>query len=165
MSEIMTEELDSLDVMAMNEEAAQFLTFTLAEENYAVPILRVEAIRSWEHVTRIPNTPAHFRGVFNLRGSIVPVVDLRLRLGMPFQAYTDRTVIIALRVHDGRDRTMGIIVDAVSDAHSLHPDDIKAAPQLSAAVETGLINGLADIDGQMVMLLDIDTLLSLEAVG
>lgn len=165
MTDITTDDLNSLDVMAIDEEAEQFLTFTLADENYAVPILRVEEIRGWDHVTRIPNTPAHLCGVLNRRGSIVPVVDLRLRFGMPFQAYTETTVIIVLRVHDGQDRTMGIIVDAVSDAHSLHPDEIKATPQLSAAIETEFINGLADIDEQMVMLLDIDTLLSLEAVG
>lgn len=156
---------NSLDVMGVDEGAEQFLTFTLADENYAVPILRVEEIRGWDTVTKIPNTPAHLCGVLNLRGSIVPVIDLRLRFGMPFKAYTDTTVIVVLRIKGDQERTMGVVVDAVSDAQSIRPDEIKPSPELSAGIETEFITGLADIDDQMMMLLDIDALLAIEAVG
>lgn len=165
MSELNTDNHDSLDVMSVDEGAEQYLTFTLADESYAVPILRVEEIKGWDTVTRIPNTPVHLCGVLNLRGSIVPVIDLRLRFGMPFKAYSDTTVIVVLHIHGDQERTMGVVVDAVSDAQNIRPDEIKPTPELSASIETEFIIGLADIDDQMVMLLDIDALLAIDAVG
>lgn len=165
MSELSTDDYSSLDVMGGDEGTEQYLTFILADESYAVPILRVEEIKGWDRVTRIPNTPPHLCGVLNLRGSIVPVVDLRLRFGMPFMAYTETTVIVVLRIKGEQERTMGIVVDAVSDAQSIRPDEIKLTPKLSASIETEFITGLTDIDEQMVMLLDIDALLAIDAVG
>jgi purine-binding chemotaxis protein CheW len=101
----------------------------------------------------------------NLRGAIVPIVDLRLYFDMPFQAYTKTTVVVVLRVEDVTQRTVGIVVDAVSDAHNVHPDDIRETPDFGDVVSTAFISGLTRIDDKMVMLLDVDTLLNSEQIG
>jgi purine-binding chemotaxis protein CheW len=143
----------------------QFLTFELHGEHYGVEILRVQEIKGWDHVTPIPNTPPHVCGVLNLRGAIVPIVDLRLFFDMPFKPYTKTTVVVVLRVEDVTPRTVGIVVDAVSDAHNVHPDDIRETPDFGAVVSTAFISGITRIDDKMVMLLDVDTLLSSEQIG
>lgn len=158
--------LDMFDVMGSVEEGMQqFLTFELHGEHYGVEILRVQEIKGWDHVTPIPNTPPHVCGVLNLRGAIVPIVDLRLFFDMPFQPYTKTTVVVVLRVEDVTPRTVGIVVDAVSDAHNVHPDDIRETPDFGAVVSTAFISGITRIDDNMVMLLDVDTLLSSEQIG
>jgi purine-binding chemotaxis protein CheW len=158
--------LDMFDVMGSVEEGMQqFLTFELHGEDYGVEILRVQEIKGWDHVTPIPNTPPHVCGVLNLRGAIVPIVDLRLFFDMPFKPYTKTTVVVVLRVEDVTPRTVGIVVDAVSDAHNVHPDDIRETPDFGAVVSTAFISGITRIDDKMVMLLDVDTLLSSEQIG
>lgn len=158
--------LDMFDVMGSVEAGMlQYLTFELNQEHYGVEILSVQEIKGWDHVTPIPNTPEHVCGVLNLRGAIVPIVDLRLFFGMPFEPYTKTTVVVVLRVQDVTQRTVGIVVDAVSDAHNVHPDEIQPAPDFGEQVSTEFISGITRMDDNMVMLLDIDKLLSREQIG
>lgn len=138
----------------------QMLTFTLGEETYGVDILRVQEIRGWSPVTRIPQAPAHVLGVLNLRGSIVPIVDLRMRFDLEHAQYTPLTVIIVLSVESmaGR-RDFGMVVDGVSDVVDVIRGEIKPAPEFGEHVSTEFIEGIASISGRMVMLLDIDRLI------
>lgn len=166
----MSEELqinESLDAMGEVEDGAdQYLTFILGNEEYGVEILRVQEIKGWDTVTRIPNTPHYLCGVLNLRGTIVPVVDLRLQFEMAVCEYTPTTVIVVLNVEsDSHQRTVGIVVDAMSDTHNVMPEKIKPSPDFGTAINTSYINGLVTIGDNMVMLLDIDKLLSVEALG
>ncbi len=165
MSEAMHEN-NSLDAMdEVNEGAQQYLTFLLAGEEYGVEILRVQEIKGWDTITSIPNTPHYLCGVLNLRGTIVPVVDLRLRFEMPFLEYTPTTVIVVLKIEGITQRTVGIVVDAMSDTHNVLPEQIKPAPDFGASISTEYISGLVNIDKSMVMLLDIDHLLDVDAIG
>lgn len=149
-----------------DDGSEQYLTFTLGDEEYGVEILRVQEIKGWDKVTLIPNTPHYLCGVLNLRGAIVPVVDLRLRFGMPARDYTPMTVVIVLKVEDGGvQRTVGIVVDGVSDAHNIKPDAIKPSPDFGDQVNTASITGLVSINETMMMILDVDHLLSVEAIG
>jgi purine-binding chemotaxis protein CheW len=138
----------------------QVLTFTLGDETYGVDILRVQEIRGWSPVTRIPQAPPHVLGVLNLRGSIVPIVDLRMRFSLPRAEYTPLTVIIVLSVESpqGR-RDFGMVVDGVSDVIDVPVGDVKAAPELGQQSSTEFIAGLAAVSGRMLMLLDIDKLI------
>lgn len=157
---------DSLDVMGEIEDSAeQFLTFILGDEEYGVEILRVQEIKGWDRVTNIPNSPHYLCGVLNLRGTIVPVVDLRLRFDMAECEYTPTTVIVVLNIEDETQRTVGIVVDAMSDTYNVMSSDIKPSPNFGSAIKTDYITGLVTIDDNMVMLLDIDRLLSVEAIG
>lgn len=144
----------------------QMLTFTLGDETYGVDILRVQEIRGWSPVTRIPQAPAHVLGVLNLRGSIVPIVDLRMRFSLERAEYTPLTVIIVLSVESsaGR-RDFGVVVDGVSDVIDVAASDVKPAPDLGAHVSTEFIEGLAAVSGRMVMLLDIDQLIGGDVTG
>lgn len=143
----------------------QYLTFLLGEEEYGVEILRVQEIKGWESVTHIPNTPDYLCGVLNLRGTIVPIVDLRLRFEMPAREYTPTTVVVVLNVGEGVQRTVGIVVDGVSDAHNILPEEIKPSPNFGTNVSTDFITGLAMIGSNMMMILNIDQLLRIEALG
>lgn len=168
MSEITTENeiLDILDVVdSVDDGAQQYLTFELADEYYGVEILRVQEIKGWDNVTPIPNTPAHVCGVLNLRGVIVPIVDLRLLFQMPFNPYTKTTVVVVLKVEGITERVVGIVVDAVSEAQNVDPQMISSAPDLGTVVDTSFIKGITSNDEYMLMLLDIDKLLSVEQVG
>lgn len=149
---------------AVNEDAgSQYLTFRLGEEDYGVDILRVQEIKGWNPVTTIPNTPEYLRGVLNLRGAIVPIIDLRMRFKLPNAEYTPTTVVIVLCVRaDDKERILGIVVDGVSDVLNVAQDDIRPAPDFGAAVNTEFINGLATVEDAMIMLLDIDKLLRLD---
>lgn len=144
----------------------QVLTFTLGTETYGVDILRVQEIRGYSTVTRIPQAPAHVLGVLNLRGSIVPIVDMRMRFNLERAEYTPLTVIIVLSVESpaGR-RDIGVVVDGVSDVIDVAVADIKPAPELGAQVSTEFIEGLAAVSGRMVMLLDIDRLIGGDVAG
>lgn len=139
--------------------AEQFLTFMLNGEEYGVDILRVQEIKGWESATEIPNTPPYIRGVINLRGTIVPVIDLRRRFELETIEYTNTTVIIVLRIKTGEgEKTMGFIVDAVSDVYNVTPDQMKPTPEFGGQVRTDYVKGLATVDDKMVILLDIDQL-------
>src|SRR5262245_13101580 len=144
----------------------QVLTFTLGEETYGVDILRVQEIRGWQPVTRIPQAPSHVLGVLNLRGSIVPIVDLRMRFNLQHAEYIPLTVIIVLTVQSsiGR-RDFGVVVDGVSDVIDVAANDVKPAPEFGSHVSTEFIEGLAAVSGRMVMLLDIDHLIGRDVTG
>lgn len=151
---------------AVESGSHQVLTFTLGEETYGVDILRVQEIRGYSTVTRIPQAPPHVLGVLNLRGSIVPIVDMRMRFNLERAEYTPLTVIIVLSVESsvGR-RDFGVVVDGVSDVIDVATSDIKPAPEMGEQVSTEFIEGLAAVAGRMVMLLDIDTLIGGDVAG
>ncbi|HHC72863.1 MAG TPA: purine-binding chemotaxis protein CheW [Thiotrichales bacterium] len=139
----------------------QYLSFLLGDEEYAVDILKVQEIKGWSGVTPIPNCADYVKGVINLRGTIVPVVDLRLRFGLPASEYGPLTVVIVLRiVGGGRGRIMGVVVDAVADVHNLPVEELKPPPTFGASVDTEYLRGLATVEERMLILLDIDRLLS-----
>ena len=145
-------------------ESDQFLTFMLAGEEYGVDILRVQEIKGWDSVTPIPNTPEFIRGVINLRGTIVPIIDLRMRFSMESIEYGNTTVVIVLKVRsESGERTMGFIVDAVSDVYDVAPGQIKPKPDFGQSVRTDFVKGLASVDEKMVILLDIDNLCDAES--
>lgn len=159
-TERVTSELQRGDV-ASN----QFLTFSLANEEYGVDILRVQEIKGWTPVTHIPNAPAYLKGVLNLRGTIVPIVDLRMRFNLDAIEYTPTTVVIVLSLmNEGRERTFGIVVDAVSDVLNIAPGDVRPKPDFGTVVDADFIQGLATVGEHMVMLLDIDCLLRPEEI-
>lgn len=138
----------------------QFLTFLLAGEEYGIEILKVQEIRGWHPPTPIPNTPQYVKGVINLRGEIVPVMDLRLCFQLEAAEYGPMTVVIIVRVGQGEHaRTVGLIVDAVSEVYSIPEEARRPAPDLGAAVDTSFLQGLATVEGKMIILLDIDRLI------
>jgi purine-binding chemotaxis protein CheW len=138
----------------------QVLTFTLGAETYGVDILRVQEIRGWSPVTRIPQSPPHVLGVLNLRGSIVPIIDMRMRFNLERAEYTGVTVIIVLSVESGNGRRdIGVVVDGVSDVIDVDNASVKPPPDLGGQVSTEYIRGLAAVSEHMVMLLDIDRLI------
>lgn len=136
----------------------QYLTFQLAGEEYGVEILRVQEIRGWERVTRIPNSPSYVQGVVNLRGSIVPIFDLRQRFNMPFAAYSKDTVVIVLMIKRSRGgmRSVGVVVDGVSDVINATTTEISSTPEFGRSIATEWIAGLATARGKMIMLLEVD---------
>lgn len=148
-----------------NDQTDQYLTFIMADEEYGVDILSVQEIRGWETVTPIPNSPPHVKGVINLRGTIVPIVDLRQRFGLERVEYGPLTVVIVLKVAGAKaSRVMGIVVDAVSDVYSLANEEMKSAPDLGDQVNTSYIKGLVNVNNKMVVLLDIDQLLGVDSI-
>jgi purine-binding chemotaxis protein CheW len=154
-----------LNVKPISAAMAQFLSFTLGNEEYGVDILRVQEIRSWEPVSRIPNVPSYEKGVVNLRGAIVPIIDLRERFQLGRSQYGSMTVVMVLQVKlADKVRVMGVVVDAVSDVIDVDKRLIQGAPNFGAKVSTEFINGLVSVNGRMVMLLDVDKLLKLEGV-
>lgn len=138
-------------------EERQYLTFTLGHEHYAVDILRVQEIKGYTAVTRIPNTPEHIKGVLNLRGTIVPIVELRTKFCMEKIDYTMFTVIVVLVV---RERVMGIIVDAVSDVLNIAGQDIQPPPEFGGKVDVSFLNGIAKCGDKLIAILEIDRLFS-----
>ncbi len=151
-----------IDLMAVGGDGNQFLTFMLAGEEYGVDILRVQEIKGWDTVTKIPNTPEYIRGVINLRGTIVPIIDLRLRFNLDYLEYGVTTVVIVVKVNSegGKERTMGIVVDAVSDVYNISNEDFRESPDFGSAVDTDFVKGLTTVNEKMVILLDIDHMLN-----
>ena len=141
----------------------QVLTFVLGKETYGVDILRVQEIRGYSAVTKIPHAPPHVLGVLNLRGSIVPVLDLRLKFGSTNVQYTPITVIIVVSVMSAKGpREFGMVVDGVSDVIDITPQDVKPAPDLGATSSSAYIRGLVPVSGRMVVLLDVALLIGKE---
>lgn len=143
--------------IGLTTDGSQFLTFQLGEELYGVDILRVQEIKGYTAVTKIPNTPSHIKGVLNLRGTIVPIVELRTKFGMDTIDYTMFTVIVVVVV---REKIMGLVVDAVSDVLNIDKKDIQAAPQFGAKVDVSFLNGIGKSGDKLIALLDMDRLLS-----
>lgn len=157
------ENLDSTTLGDINSASGQYLTFIMDNEEYGVDILCVQEIRGWEATTPLPNAPSHIKGVINLRGTIVPIVDLRQCFGLMGIEYSAVTVVIVLKVKtEEGSRVMGIVVDAVSDVYTLSRSDMKSPPDLGSSIETDFIQGLVNVDEKMVILLDIDKLLTTE---
>ncbi len=140
----------------------KYLTFFLAKEEYAVDILCVQEIKGWNKATTIPNTPDYISGVINLRGTIIPIIDLRLRFNLECQDYGPMTVVIVVKVVSSgkKERIMGIVVDAVSDVHDVAEDEIKPPPNFGSIISTEFVKGLATVKDKMVIVLDIDLLLN-----
>ena len=147
---------DTIDT-AMAQGGQECLTFTLGEEEYGIDILKVQEIRGYDAVTRIANTPAFIKGVINLRGVIVPIVDMRIKFNLGKVEYNEFTVVIILNVAG---RVVGMVVDGVSDVITLAPDQVRAAPELSSSLDTKYIMGLGTVEGRMIILIDIETLMS-----
>jgi len=139
----------------------QFLTFNLGEELYGVNILKVQEIKGYTTVTKIPNTPDYLKGVLNLRGTIVPIVDLRMKFGMGQTEPTPFTVVVVVNV---RNRIMGFLVDAVSDVLDLNAKDIQPPPELGSSVDITFVAGIGNANDCLVTLLDIDRVLTDEEV-
>lgn len=156
--------LGSRDLVAHDgTDERQYLTFNLAGEAYGVDILKVQEIRGWTPVTQMPNVPDFVRGVMNLRGAIVPVIDLRRRFGLETVEYDKTTVVIVVMVKGGNgERVMGLVVDGVSDVLNVGSGDIQPTPDFGTALSTDFISGLVTNDMGMVMLLEVDRLLSVE---
>ncbi len=148
---------------AEGPSGGQILTFRLGTENYGLDILRVREIRGWSPVTSIPQAPSHILGMLNLRGAIVPILDLRLRFALPSAEFSPTTVVIvlSLRTADGQ-RECGVVVDSVSDVVDLPEDAIRPAPVVQGQTDSGLIHGLAHVDGGMLILLDVEGLITRE---
>lgn len=138
-------------------EREEFLTFTLGKEEYGIEILKVQEIRSYEQVTTIANAPEFIKGVVNLRGVIVPIVDMRIKFNLGEAQYTEFTVVIILNVAG---RVVGMVVDSVSDVISLAPEQIRPAPDFSSSFDIKYITGLGTIDERMLILVDIEKLMT-----
>ena len=153
---------DARHVTGQQGAHAEFLTFRLGAEEYGIDILRVQEIRSYEEPTRIANAPHFIKGVVNLRGVIVPVVDLRIKLGCEKVEYNGFTVVIVLNVHG---RVVGAVVDSVSDVLELASELIKPAPEMNTSMDTSFITGIASVGERMLILMDIEALMSSEDMG
>ncbi|CAG0123420.1 Chemotaxis protein CheW [Rhodocyclaceae bacterium] len=150
----MTQETDGTKTGGLGTE---FLTFTLGNEEYGIDILKVQEIRGYDAVTAIANTPEFIKGVINLRGIIVPIIDMRIKFKLGNITYDQLTVVIILNVAN---RVMGMVVDGVSDVLALTQEQIKPAPSLSSALDTRYIMGLGTVDERMLILVDIERLMS-----
>jgi len=145
-----------------NSGTYEFLAFTLGEEEYGIDILKVQEIRGYENVTRIANSPDYVKGVVNLRGTIVPIIDMRIKFNLGDPTYDELTVVIILTL--GK-RVVGMVVDSVSDVTTLSHDQIKSAPDMGTTLDTNYLLGLGTLDGRMLILVDIEKLMSSSEMG
>ena len=152
-------------VNAMKEREGKYLTFTLADEEYGIGILKIKEIIGMMPVTTVPQTPEFVKGVINLRGKVIPVIDLRLRFGMESMDYTERTCIIVVEI-DGTSGTVqiGIVVDSVSEVLNIKADEIEDTPTFGTKLKTDYILGMAKMEGGVKILLDINRVLKTEEV-
>lgn len=148
--------------MNIKEITIEALAFKLGDEEYGVDILKVQEIRGHDPVTRIANAPDFIKGVVNLRGIIVPIVDLRQRFHLDIRDNDQLTVVIVLNIAN---RVIGMVVDSVSDVIRIGPDDIRPAPRMGTAFDANFLLGLGTIDDRMLILIDIERLLSSEELG
>lgn len=145
-----------------DNQSREFLVFSLGDEEYAIDILKAQEIRGYENVTRIANTPDFIKGVTNLRGVIVPIVDLRIKFNLSSVEYGSQTVVIVVNVAN---RIVGVVVDGVSDVMTLSPEQIKPAPEFSLSLSSDYLSGLASVGERMLVLVDIEKLLSSEELA
>lgn len=144
------------------EAGNEFLAFTLGKEEYGIDILKVQEIRGYETVTRIANAPEFVKGVVNLRGIIVPIVDMRIKFNLGEPTYDQFTVVIILNIGG---RVVGMVVDSVSDVITLSAEQVKPAPEMGTALNTDYLIGLGTLDERMLILVDIDKLMSSSEMG
>ena len=140
----------------------EFLAFTLGQEEYGIDIQKVQELRGYDTVTRIANAPEHIKGVVNLRGIIVPIIDMRIKFNLGTPSYDQFTVVIILNIAS---RVMGMVVDSVSDVITLKPEQIKPAPEMGSVLDTDYLIGLGTLDDRMLILVDIDKLMSSSEMG
>ncbi len=163
----MANELNSMNeaIKATTVKKGKYLTFSLADEEYGIGILKVKEINGMMPITSVPRTPDFVKGVINLRGKVIPVIDLRLKFGIPSIDYTDRTCIIVVEI-DANDMTIqiGIAVDAVSEVLNIKEEEVENPPSFGTSVNTDYILGMAKIDSSVKILLDIDKVLSAEEI-
>ncbi|MEA1062413.1 chemotaxis protein CheW [Apirhabdus apintestini] len=145
------------NTMSVENQGKEFLVFALGDEEYGIDILKVQEIRSYDNVTRIANAPDFIKGVTNLRGVIVPIVDLRIKFDQGDVSYTGNTVVVVLNLQE---RVVGIVVDGVSDVLSLTTDQIRPAPEFSVSLSTEFLTGLGTLNDRMLILVDIEKLLN-----
>jgi purine-binding chemotaxis protein CheW len=159
-----TASLDSPSAGTDNR-AGKYLTFIVDREEFGVAVLKVREIMGIQEVTAVPRTPAWMKGVINLRGKIVPVVDLRLKFGLAAADYTERTCIVVVQIRNGADLlSTGIVVDEVSEVLTMSPGDIEDTPDFGSGVDTAYILGMAKIKGKVKILLDIDKVLTSQEI-
>lgn len=152
--------LEGIDFITNGE---QYLTFILDSEQYAIDILCVEEIRSWEQPTKIPNSPDYVKGVINMRGIIVPIIDLRLKFGIGQATYLETTVVIVLTVETMESsRTVGFVVDAVSDVLNAENNEVQNAPSIGGSVPLEYLSGLINVGDNVVTLLNAESLQFIE---
>ncbi|MFL4450081.1 chemotaxis protein CheW [Serratia marcescens] len=154
--------LAAVSKLAGETVGQEFLIFTLGNEEYGIDILKVQEIRGYDQVTRIANTPAFIKGVTNLRGVIVPIIDLRVKFSQQSVSYDENTVVIVLNFGQ---RVVGIVVDGVSDVLSLSADQIRPAPEFAVTLATEYLTGLGSLGERMLILVDIEKLLSSEEMS
>jgi len=147
---------------AKTTEENEVLSFRLAKEEYAISILKVQEIRGYEEPTLLPSAPACIKGIQNLRGSIVPIVDMRILFKLGEPTYDQFTVVIVLNI---KNHVIGMVVDSVSDVVTLEPDQVRAAPEMGTTADGDYITGLGTVGERMLILLDIDRLMSSEQLG
>lgn len=145
-----------------SSEAREYLTFRLDQEEYGIDILKVQEIRGYEPPTRVANAPNFIKGVVNLRGTIVPIVDMRLKFSCSKAEYNSFTVVIILNL---RQRIVGIVVDSVSDVMELPSESLKAAPEIDSVIDSTAVLGLGSLGDRMLILLDIELLMSAPDMG
>jgi len=143
-------------------EAQEVLAFTLGSEEYGVSILKVQEIRGYDAVTQIANAPDYIKGIINLRGTIVPIVDMRIKFKLGSPTYDEFTVVIILTIGQ---QIIGMVVDSVSDVTTLAPEQIKTTPEMGSALSADYMMGLGVLDGRMIILMDIDRLMSSDEIG
>ncbi|WP_100658411.1 chemotaxis protein CheW [Alteromonas flava] len=158
----MQQEVVDADVSEETEQKSEWLSFTLGKVTYAVDILRVREIRTWENMTRVPYAKPFILGLINIRGAIVPIIDLRCRFDLPSREADKETIVLILNVvTEPGEKTMGIVVDRISDVVNLTDDEIKSAEKFDLSVDDRFVRGIADIRGAMSVLLDIDAMLDI----
>ncbi|TCO76570.1 chemotaxis protein CheW [Chromatocurvus halotolerans] len=153
--------VEAYGIGSSRDSTNQYLTFILDDEEYGIDILQVQEIRGWSKTRPIPNSPSWLKGIIDLRGSIVPIIDLRERFHIAPLEYGPNTVVIVVRFHDEKNRDqrdLGIVVDAVSEVYSVAPKSVKSAPNVGSAIDEQLIEGIAMINDKMIVLLDMDRL-------
>ena len=143
-------------------DSSQYLTFLLGAEEYGLEIMKVQEIKSYSPITPVPNTPRAIKGVMNLRGRIIPVVDLRLKFGMTETEYNRFAVVIVVMISG---KVVGLLADGVADVLTIAKTDLQAAPDFGAPIETGLISGMAKAEEKLVILLDVERLLDGDATA
>ncbi len=154
-------QIDPTEISDVDAMADQYLTFMLDGEEYAVEILQVQEIKGWDTATPVPNTPDYLLGVINLRGAVVPVIDLRRHFNLEGITFDPTTVIIVVKVEGAEtDRTVGIVVDAVSEVYRFKRADVQPPPDLGNAISTEFVRGLVAVEDKMVILLEINRLIN-----
>ena len=162
MTEIQTRVNETSERLESDDASEEYLTFILAGEEYGLEILRVQEIKGWDQATAIPNTPDYVLGVINLRGTVVPIFDLRKRFNLESIPFGPTTVVIVVKIEeDGEERTIGIVVDAVSEVYKLENSLVQPPPDFGSSISTDFVRGLATVGEKMIILIEVDQLIHL----